>query len=58
MMGPVFGSVVVPFGEAMYDLFPTTWERNLPSATMFQKYGLAIRKFGISFEADAGKGRF
>lgn len=56
MMGPVFGSVVVPFGKAMYDLFPTAWEGDSASVTMFQKYGLAIRKFGIAFEADAGKG--
>jgi F-box-like len=54
MMGAVFGSVVVPFGRGMYDLNSTKWERNPPSGSMFEKYGLAIRKFGMSFEADIG----
>lgn len=54
MMGPVFGSVVVPFGKNMYDISPSTYAGNPASASMFEKYGLAIRKFGISFETDAG----
>jgi F-box-like len=54
MMGAVFGSVVVPFGKAMYDINSTStkWERKPPPGSMFEKYGLAIRKFGIAFEAD------
>jgi hypothetical protein len=55
MMGAVFGSVVVPFGKAMYDINLTNWERKPPSGSMFEKYGLAIRKFGIAFEADPGE---
>ncbi len=55
MMGPVFGSVVVPFGRAMYDTSPTTCAAHPSSASMFEKYGLAIRKFGISFETGTGK---
>lgn len=56
MMGAVFGSVVVPFGRAMYGINSTNWERIPPSSgSMFEKYGLAIRKFGIAFEADAGR---
>jgi hypothetical protein len=54
MIGPVFGSVVVPFGRAMYDVNKGDWEHNPPPGSMFEKYGLAIRKFGLSFEADAG----
>lgn len=54
MMGAVFGSVVVPFGRAMFDLDSLDWDRNSPAGSMFEKYGLAIRKFGISFEADLG----
>ncbi|KAF7506923.1 hypothetical protein GJ744_011164 [Endocarpon pusillum] len=52
MMGAVFGSVVVPFGKAMYDINAANWERSPRSGSMFAKYGLAIRKFGISFEVD------
>lgn len=55
MMGAVFGSVVVPFGKAMYDIRATSCDRNSPHGSMFEKYGLAIRKFGISFEADTGR---
>ena len=55
MMGAVFGSVVVPFGKAMYDINAANWDRGPRSGSMFAKYGLAIRKFGISFEADTGK---
>lgn len=55
MMGAVFGSVVVPFGKAMYDINAANWERSRRSGSMFAKYGLAIRKFGISFEVDTGK---
>lgn len=54
MMGAVFGSVVVPFGRAMFDTSFTNCDRNPPFSSMFEKYGLAIRKFGISFEADSG----
>ena len=55
IMGAVFGSVVVPFGRAMYDINLTTWDRNPPPGSMFEKYGLAIRKFGMTFEADPGR---
>ncbi len=54
MMGAVFGSVVVPFGKAMYDIKAVNWERSPGSDSMFARYGLGIRKFGISFEADTG----
>jgi F-box-like len=53
MMGAIFGSVVVPFGRAMYDTNLTNTDHT-PSGSIFEKYGLAIRKFGICFEADAG----
>ena len=55
LVGAVFGSVVVPFGRAMYNINSTNWQPNPPSSSMFEKYGLAIRKFGISFEADPGR---
>jgi hypothetical protein len=58
LIGAVFGSVVVPFGRSMYGPHPPQNEQSDPSplsASMFEKYGCAIRKFGISFEASSGK---
>ena len=55
MMGAVFGSVIVPFGKPMYDKYLKDWHHNLHPSSMFERYGLAIRKFGISFETDAGR---
>jgi hypothetical protein len=48
----VFRSVVAKFGKSMFDVHLSNWERKPPEGSIFEKYGMEIHKFGISFEID------
>lgn len=48
----IFRSVVTKFGRSMFDVNLGRWEKKPPEGSIFQKYGMEIHKFGISFEID------
>lgn len=55
----LFRSVVLPFGPGIYEILVGHSASNAsdPSNAIdtFEKWGLLVRKFGISFEIDEGK---
>ena len=48
----IFRNVVTKFGKSMFDVNLGNWERKPPEGSIFEKYGMEIHKFGISFEVD------
>jgi hypothetical protein len=48
----IFRNVVTKFGKSMFDVNLGNWERKPPGGSIFEKYGMEIHKFGISFEID------
>jgi hypothetical protein len=48
----VFRNVVTKFGKSMFDVNLGKWEKKPPEGSIFEKYGMEIHKFGVSFEID------
>ena len=48
----LFGAVVPHFSRGMFDINNGTWDESAPTGNMFEKFGIDMRKFGISFEVD------
>ena len=48
----VFRNVVTRFGKSMFDIQNGNWDRKAPTGSIFEKYGMEMSKFGISFEVD------
>ena len=48
----LFRNVVTRFGKSMFDVNLGSWEKKPPEGSIFEKYGMEIHKFGISFEID------